>query len=597
MSANEPATRIKLAILPFEEIASEGKNTALLRGLFLDLLASLSKFRQLDIVYLRTPWGKQDLPIISENGYLNVHYRLEGTLQWADPNLFIHLQLFESKSNRIIWAEKIHHPISELNEVQSLVCAAIVASLQLQMDKDIRSPFRKKNEVSSEPYLHFLLGMEAVKEGNREADQKARGYFERAISLSPSFAKAHAGMSLTYFNEWSCQLWNRWEISQSEAFQWAEKAVNLDDQDHMSSFILGRLYLYQGAYETAEYYLQKSLLLNDNDPESLIQIASCMVYLGKPEVAFQLYKRVLAINPNQVDRYKHIGVFIFLELGEYEKGKSLMVYSPVSKWVDIQAIYAAIHLYLGDLKSTWACWEKYLAAFQQVITAGKPTSDKEALEWMIKVNPFKEKSKLWPFWEWMAKSTQIHIPNKFRFAEFLNEPLTGSFKLDSEMCHIGFDDKEISLKSGKGLYDIQKLLKHPEEPIHSMELMGVGLFASGDNRLDKKSITTYKEKVNEIKSEMEEAEALGDYFRLEKLEEDYEQILGELSAGLGLSGKARKTGGSAEKARAAVTWRIRHVISKIELLHPHLGKHLSNSIKTGNFCVYRPERKMDWQFE
>jgi TolB-like protein len=596
MSANASFTRIKLAVLPFEEIASDGKKSALLRGLFLDILGSLSKFRQLDIVYLRTAWGATDFRngLDSDSG---VHYRLEGTLQLVDPNLFIHLQLFESNGNRLIWADKIQSPIKALNEVQSMICSSIVASLQLQLDKDLKNSFNNKHYVPSEPYFHYLLGMEAVKEGNREGDHRAREHFEKAITLSPSFAKAYAGMSLTYFNEWSCQLWDRWEISQSEAFLWAEQAVKLDDQDHVSSFILGRLFLYKGAYETAEYYLQKSIQLNDNDPESLIQIASCMVYLGKPKDAYQLYQRVLAINPNQVDRYNHIGVFILLELGEYEKAKALMVYSPVSKWIDIQAIYAAIHLYIGDLKSTWACWGKYLAAFQQVIKGGKPTSDKEALEWMIKVNPFKERSNLWPFWEWIAMSNQIHIPNKFRFVEFLNEPITGSFRINSELCHIGFDEKEISLKSGKGLYDIQKLLQQPEEPIHCMVLMGAGLFTSGENILDQKAITSYKEKVREIKIEMEEADAVSDYHRMEMLQESYEQILDQLSGGLGHSGKARKTGSSAEKSRAAVTWRIRNVISKIELLHPHLGKHFSNSIKTGNFCVYRPERKMEWTFE
>jgi len=63
----------------------------------------------------------------------------------------------------------------------------------------------------------------------------------------------------------------------------------------------------------------------------------------------------------------------------------------------------------------------------------------------------------------------------------------------------------------------------------------------------------------------------------------------------GLGGRARKTGDHAERARSAVTWRIRSAISRIEAVHPALGRHLKNSVRTGTFCAYEPERRVDWR--
>jgi len=51
---------------------------------------------------------------------------------------------------------------------------------------------------------------------------------------------------------------------------------------------------------------------------------------------------------------------------------------------------------------------------------------------------------------------------------------------------------------------------------------------------------------------------------------------------------------SAERARAAVTLRIRSAIKKIAAHHPTLAKHLSNSIRTGVFCTYSPEEQREW---
>jgi hypothetical protein len=63
---------------------------------------------------------------------------------------------------------------------------------------------------------------------------------------------------------------------------------------------------------------------------------------------------------------------------------------------------------------------------------------------------------------------------------------------------------------------------------------------------------------------------------------------------IGLGGRDRKMGDSSERARSAVTWRIRHAIKKLEVVHPALARHLRVSLKTGVFCSYEPEKETRW---
>jgi hypothetical protein len=53
----------------------------------------------------------------------------------------------------------------------------------------------------------------------------------------------------------------------------------------------------------------------------------------------------------------------------------------------------------------------------------------------------------------------------------------------------------------------------------------------------------------------------------------------------------------AERARLAVTQRIKAALRKIEEHHPMLAGHLTASIKTGYSCGYlpRPGQQIDWQ--
>ena len=58
---------------------------------------------------------------------------------------------------------------------------------------------------------------------------------------------------------------------------------------------------------------------------------------------------------------------------------------------------------------------------------------------------------------------------------------------------------------------------------------------------------------------------------------------------------AAAAGGSAERARSAVTQRIRATIRRLGAEHPELGRHLEASIVTGTYCSYRPEHPVDWE--
>jgi hypothetical protein len=73
-----------------------------------------------------------------------------------------------------------------------------------------------------------------------------------------------------------------------------------------------------------------------------------------------------------------------------------------------------------------------------------------------------------------------------------------------------------------------------------------------------------------------------------------DELTEQLERALGLHGRERKVGDPAEKARTAVTWRIRSAIKKIAEGHPELGRHFHASIRTGSFCVYDPELRVIW---
>jgi hypothetical protein len=80
-----------------------------------------------------------------------------------------------------------------------------------------------------------------------------------------------------------------------------------------------------------------------------------------------------------------------------------------------------------------------------------------------------------------------------------------------------------------------------------------------------------------------------------KLREEIEFLTEELSAAAGIGGRIRKAGDVADRARKAVTSRVRETIARIADEHPTLGRHFDNAIRTGLFCSYRPDRSPGWE--
>jgi hypothetical protein len=113
---------------------------------------------------------------------------------------------------------------------------------------------------------------------------------------------------------------------------------------------------------------------------------------------------------------------------------------------------------------------------------------------------------------------------------------------------------------------------------------------SGDPILDAQAKAEYKHRLAELREELKDAERFNDDDRTGRIQQERDAIAGQLAAAVGLGGKDRKTRSQAERARTAVTKRIRGSMKRIGKAAPSLGRHLVASIKTGYFCCYNPDR-------
>jgi pimeloyl-ACP methyl ester carboxylesterase len=188
---------------------------------------------------------------------------------------------------------------------------------------------------------------------------------------------------------------------------------------------------------------------------------------------------------------------------------------------------------------------------------------------------------------------------------------TNLFRRDGEYWTVGYRALVVTLRDTKGLRDLGRLLAEPGREVHVLDLIAEGTGARpipasqaaeaglategwGEPVIDQAARAHYKRRITELEAEMEEAQERGDGEANAAAREERDALITELTTAYGLGGRPRRTPDPTERARKAVSRRLRHAMGRIARAHPQLGRHLAASIRTGMFCSYRPERAIVW---
>lgn len=582
---------ITIAVLPFEVISDEKRIKTLFVGFTRELINNFSKFIGLSVIshistsHLKIPLDKH---VIDQ---LGAEFLITGNVLQLNDKLKISIQLVKTEDKSLVFAGEHLENLNSLLEAQHVIINQIVSVFKEKININLLSHSYKKESIQLAAYENYLLGMNTLQIGSLDSDVKARNYFNAALEINPHYSLAYTGLSLSYFNFWSCQLWDRWDVSEKGAYKYALKALEINPNDYIALGILGRNYVYLGEYEKAEHCLRKSLRINSNDTSNLLRVSFSLMYLGFAKESVELYLEALRLNPFHDDIYFAYGSNYYLETGDFETSIELSKKCRFDSWTDFPAFVAAAYLQLGNIEKVWECWEIYLKQFKKAIFSGTDEIEEKALEWLITVNPFRGDTYLNSLCDFIKTEKKIETPR----ASNLNKIKKSVFVNNGDVWQISYSGAEAILKDVKGFHDIHKLLEHPNKDFHCMDLMEAAVDENSKTEtIDLKAKSQYQKRIKELQIEIDDAEVFNQIEKIEELREEYDAILDHLSQSLGLSGKTRKIGSTIEKARSAVTWRIRNAIKKIEPFHPKLATHLSKSIKTGNFCSYRPEITIDW---
>jgi len=292
--------RPSVAVLPFANLSGDPEQDYFAEGLTDDIITQLARFRSLFVIHTTSSLHYQGktTQIRDVGRELGVAYVAQGSVRKAGNRVRVAVALVEAASGQQVWADRYDQDLDDIFAVQDEIAGKVVSTLAGHIEDSGRRRAAVKRTADLAAYELVLLGEQAGREFTKDGVLRARALFRQALERDPGNARAHASMARTFLDElwsdWSAD----WDAAAAQAFDWAQKAVALDELDNRARTNLGVAYQYcKGNFEAAQGQFAKALELNPNDADAYCLRGWCHVYAGEGDEAIACTDRSKRLTP------------------------------------------------------------------------------------------------------------------------------------------------------------------------------------------------------------------------------------------------------------------------------------------------------------
>jgi TolB-like protein len=281
------ARRASLAVMPFVDgSAADGAGGGPGDALAHDVITRLAQLRSLFVIAQGTVFAMHERHIGPEEAgrMLNVDYVVSGSVRRQGRRLTVTVELAETRTARIVWAEIFNRSSGDTFAVLDEIGNRIVASIAGEIETIERNRAILKPPSSLDAWEAHHCGLWHMYRFTRADNDRARHFFETAVRLDPTFARAYAGLSFTHFQN-AFQGWAKRQPEFDRAFATAGQSLMVDDRDPAAHWAMGRALWLRGQHSQSVVELERSIDLSPNFALGHYTLAFVHSQAGDPRAA------------------------------------------------------------------------------------------------------------------------------------------------------------------------------------------------------------------------------------------------------------------------------------------------------------------------
>lgn len=292
--------RPAIIVLPFTDLSSSQEHAVLAVALAHDIIQALSRLRWLRVIARGTAFRfrAESVELDTLRTSLDARYCLSGVIELNTGNLRLTFELIDLNDQTQIWSDQIAGRIDQIHDMRNEVVKQTVSCVEVHIPLHEARLARMMAPENLDAWSAFHLGITQMYRFNAESMQAAAGYFEHAIKLEPTFARAHAGMSFAQFQ----LAFNEYPgadkaVATRNAFASAERGLELDPFDPLCNFTQGRAFWLTGELDRSLSWLQRSTELSPNFAQGHYATAFASALTNRTKQVFGAVDTASSLSP------------------------------------------------------------------------------------------------------------------------------------------------------------------------------------------------------------------------------------------------------------------------------------------------------------
>jgi DNA-binding winged helix-turn-helix (wHTH) protein/TolB-like protein/Flp pilus assembly protein TadD len=272
---------LTVAVLPFETVGAGAEQAYLARGIGADLMTDLARLSGLRLI---------------TGG--SAHYLVSGSVQREAAILRINIRLTDGRTSEQLWSQRFERPFGDLFAIQNEISRSLTEQLPARISHAELQRMAQRHTYSTEAYEFFLRAQALFLVRRTEENRQARAFYAKALELDPKFARAYAGLAMTYAMDYRYQQSAESPAALVRALELAETARLIDPGVADVHWAVGFVHTQRRRHGEAIESLQKAIELNRSYADAYALMGGIHTYIGEPAKTIPLLRTALRLNPD-----------------------------------------------------------------------------------------------------------------------------------------------------------------------------------------------------------------------------------------------------------------------------------------------------------
>ncbi|HEX3124261.1 MAG TPA: tetratricopeptide repeat protein [Rhodanobacteraceae bacterium] len=296
--ASSTADARSIAVLPFVNMSEDKSNEYFSDGISEEILNVLARVADLRVAARTSSFSfraqEKEVPLIGRE--LNVRMVLEGSVRKQGERVRVTAQLIDASNGYHVWSQTYDRDLKDIFAIQDEIAGAIASELKLKLDTAHAGGAAVAETTDLVAYQLYLKGMGFWTARGEQNLLQAEALFQAALKRDPNYAKAWAGLALTYaiLPEWSSRPLTETRPAGRDA---AEHALALDRDLPEPYTVLGYLAGTEFRFATARAMFQRSIALAPSYMTAYQWAGETMGWEGDLDAGVAMLRKALALDP------------------------------------------------------------------------------------------------------------------------------------------------------------------------------------------------------------------------------------------------------------------------------------------------------------